>query len=47
MRVDFNILMLVLDTEREIAMKKEIKLFNLMAGEPLCLTGTEINEGRD
>ncbi len=47
-RVDFGILMLVLDVKREIAMEEEIGLFNsMMAGEPLCLTGTKINEGRD
>ena len=47
-RVNFNILILVLDIEREIAMKGEIELFNLiMAGEPLYLTGTGIDEERD
>ncbi len=46
--VDFGILILMLDTEREIAMKREIGLFNsMMAGEPLCLTGIKIDEGRD
>jgi len=45
--VDFGILMLVLDAEREIAVEGEIGLFNLMIGEPLCLTGTGIDEGRD
>ncbi len=47
MRVDFNILMLVLDIEREIAVEGEIGLFNLIAGEPLCLTSIGIDEGRD
>ena len=46
--VDFGILMLVFDTEREIAVEKEIGLFNsIMTGEPLCLTGIRINEERD
>jgi len=40
--------MLVLDTKREIAVEGKIRLFNsIIAGEPLCLTGTKINEGRD
>jgi len=39
--------MLVLDTEREIAVEEEIKLLDSMAGEPLYLTGTRIDEGRD
>ncbi len=47
MRVDFNILILILNTEREIAIKREIRLFNLITGEPLYLTDTKINEGRD
>ena len=47
MGVDFGILMLVLDTEREIAVKGEIGLFNSMTGEPLYLTGTKIDEERD
>ena len=48
MGVDFGILMLVLDAEREIAVEGKIELFNLiMAGEPLCLTGIKIDEGRD
>jgi len=47
-RVDFDILILVLDVEREIAVEKEIRLFNsIMTGEPLYLTGTKINEERD
>jgi len=46
--VDFGILILILNTKREIAIEGEIGLFNLMmTGEPLCLTGTEIDEGRD
>ncbi len=48
MGVDFGILILVLDAEREIAVKEEIGLFNsIMAGEPLYLTGIKINEERD
>ena len=43
--VDFGILILVLDTEREIIIEKEIGLFNSMVGEPLYLTGTGIDEG--
>jgi len=40
--------MLMLDTEREIIVEGEIKLFNSMiAGEPLCLTNIKIDEGRD
>jgi len=46
-RVDFNILILILDTERKIAVEKEIELLNSMVGEPLYLTSTKINEGRD
>ena len=46
--MDFGILILVLNTEREIAVEREIGLFNsMMAGEPLCLTGIKIDEGRD
>ena len=45
--VDFGILILVLDTEREIIMEGEIGLFNSMAGEPLYITGIGIDEGRD
>ena len=46
--VDFGILILMLDVKREIAVEGEIGLFNLMmADEPLCLTGTGIDEGRD
>ncbi len=48
MGVDFGILMWVLDTEREIAVKEKKGLFNsIMAGEPLYLTGIGINEERD
>ncbi len=48
MRVDFGILILVLDAEREIAIKEKIKLFNsIMIGEPLYLTSIRIDEGRD
>ena len=46
--VDFGILILVLDAEREIAIKEKIKLFNsIMIGEPLYLTSIRIDEGRD
>ena len=47
MRIDFGILMLVLDVKREIAVEEKIGLLNSMAGEPLCLTGTGIDEERD
>ena len=48
MGVDFGILMLVFDAEREIAVKGKIELLNsMMTGEPLCLTGIKIDEGRD
>ncbi len=46
-KVDFGILMLVFNAEREIAVEGEIGLFNSMIGEPLGLTGTEIDEERD
>jgi len=39
--------MLVLDTEREISVEGEIGLFNSITNEPLYLTGTGIDEGRD
>ncbi len=45
--VDFGILMLVLNTEREIVVEGEIGLFNSIIDEPLYLTGTGINEKRD
>ncbi len=46
--VDFGILILVLDAEREIVMEGEIELLNsIMADKPLCLTDTRIDEGRD
>ena len=45
MGVDFDILILMLDAEREITIEGEIKLFNsIIAGEPFCLTGTKIDE---
>ncbi len=48
MGIDFDILILVLNTKREIAIKGEIKLLNLiMAGEPLYITSTKIDEKRD
>ena len=48
MGVDFGILILILNTEREITMEEEIGLLNLMmTGEPLCLTNIGIDEGRD
>ncbi len=46
--VDFGILMLVLNAEREIAVEGEIGLFDsIMTGESLYLTGIRIDEGRD
>ena len=46
--MDFGILILVLDTEREITIEEEIGLLNsIIADEPLYLTGTRINEERD
>ncbi len=46
--VDVGILILVFNIKREIAVEGEIKLLNLiMTGEPLYLTGTRIDEGRD
>ncbi len=46
--MNFGILILILDVKREIAVKRKIKLFNsMMAGEPLYLTSTKIDEGRD
>ncbi len=43
-----GILILILNTKREITMKKEIGLFNsIITGGPLCLTGTGIDEGWD
>ncbi len=47
MGVDFGILMLVLDAEREITVEGEIGLFNSMVGESLYLTSTRIDEERD
>ena len=48
MGVNFDILILILDTKREIAVKEEIRLFNsIITGEPLYLTGIKIDEGRD
>ncbi len=47
MRVDFGILILILNAEREIIIEREIGLFNSIAGEPLYLTGIRIDEGRD
>jgi len=47
-RVNFGILILVLDVEREIAVEGEIGLFiSMMAGEPFYLTGIKIDEKRD
>ena len=37
MGVDFGILILVLNTEREITVKEEIELLNSIAGEPFYL----------
>ncbi len=48
MGVDFGILILILNTKREIAIKREIGLLNsIITNEPLYLTGTRINEERD
>ncbi len=48
MGVGLDILMLMLNAEREITAEKEIELLDLiMTGEPLYLTGTEIDEERD
>ncbi len=48
MGVNFGILILILNTEREIAVEGKIGLFNLMiVGEPLYLTDIKIDEGRD
>ncbi len=46
--IGLDILMLMLDIEREITAEEEIELFNsIITGESLCLTGTEIDERRD
>jgi len=46
--VDFDILMLVFNTEREIVVEGKIRLFNsIMADEPLCLTGIKIDKRQD
>ena len=46
--MDFDILILIFNTEREIAVKEEIELVNsIIVGEPLYLTDTKIDEGRD
>ena len=47
MGVDFGILILILNTEREIAVEEEIKLLNSITSEPLYLTSIKINEERD
>ncbi len=48
MGVDFGILILILNTEREIAIEKKIRLVNsIIAGESLYLTSIKINEERD
>ncbi len=47
MGVGLDILILMLNAEREIAINEEIELFNSITGEPLYLTGTEIDERRD
>ena len=47
-KIDFDILMLVLNAEREITAEEKIELLNsIIAGEPLYLTGTRIDERRD
>ena len=45
--VDLNILILILNIKREIAVKGEIELLNSITSEPLYLTDTKINEERD
>ena len=45
--MNFNILILILNTEREIAIEEEIGLLNSITGEPLYLTSTKIDEERD
>ena len=48
MGVDFGILILILNTKREIAVEGEIGLFNsIITDEPLYLTDTKIDEKRD
>ena len=48
MGVDFGILMLVFNAEREIAVKEEIGLLNsIITNESLYLTSTRIDEKRD
>ncbi len=48
MGVDFDILILMLDAEREITIEKKIKLLNsIITSEPLYLTGTGIDKKRD
>ncbi len=47
-RVGLGILMLMSNIKREIIIKGEIGLFNLiMTNEPLYLTSIKIDEGRD
>ena len=46
--MDFDILMLVLNTKHKIAIEGEIELLNsIITDEPLYLTGTKIDEERD
>ena len=46
--VGLDILMLVLNAEREITTEREIRLLNsIIAGRPLYLTSTGIDEERD
>ncbi len=48
MGVSLDILILILNAEREIAAEGEIGLFNsIMIDESLYLTSTKINEKRD
>ena len=48
MKVDLDILMLVLDIKREIAAEEEIRLFNsIIISESLYLTSTGIDEGQN
>ncbi len=47
-RVGLGILILILNTEREITTEREIKLFNsIITSGSFCLTDTKIDEKRD
>ncbi len=48
MGVNFGILILILDTKREIVVEEEIGFLNsIIIDEPLYLTDTKIDEKRD